>query len=174
MYLLSIENLKGEKIYKRDIWSTYQNLCWVRGANHLSHQIYELCKFSKIICNSIKKNHPDLLPVAKMSLVFFQLPLQPVYCYPTKNLVRFYGSDLLPNKLENLQWALGQYLLQKNRKSFCSQRRHVNCGFWEHIPSADSSYATWPCPASCWGKTQQDTSKVLPILWVPWEKKKKN
>lgn len=47
------------------------------------------------------------MSVAKMSLFFFQLLLQLVYRYPTKNLVKFYGSDycLINWKICNGLWV---------------------------------------------------------------------
>lgn len=72
-------------------------------------------------------------------------------------------------KLESLQQALGQYLLQENRKSFCSQRPCVNRGCWEHFPAADSRCATWPRPSFMLGQDPMYISEVPPPPWVPWE-----
>lgn len=71
-------------------------------------------------------------------------------------------------KLESLHQALGQYLLQESRKSFCSQRPCVNRGCWKHFPAADSRCATWPRPSFMLGQDPMYTSELPPTPWVPW------
>lgn len=70
-------------------------------------------------------------------------------------------------KLESLYQALGQYLFQETRKSFCYQRPCVTHRCCEHFVAAYSGCATWPCPSVMMGQGQMYTFEVPPTPWVP-------